>query len=199
MEETWTTDFHGSAHEGTVGVLLADGSVAEPVYFDTGSGSEGRTTREWSAYDGTAFLGPRAAAFRAVCSCGWAGPEHALDWESFGGAPLWQAGREDADSCLDDWDAHTMDVERRTVPVPEEITDMLGRLKGAIERLADESPAAAVKAARQMEIAAGYAAYGAAHDARARMSPEEMATALGIDAAAARSLLARYGGWSPYR
>ncbi|MGW7328436.1 hypothetical protein ACWGIU_07455 [Streptomyces sp. NPDC054840] len=29
----------GAAHEGSVGVLLADGSEPGPVYFDVGSGS----------------------------------------------------------------------------------------------------------------------------------------------------------------
>ncbi|MCX4632043.1 hypothetical protein [Streptomyces sp. NBC_01443] len=37
--ETWTTEEFGTSHEGTVGVLLADGSVPGPAYFDTRVGA----------------------------------------------------------------------------------------------------------------------------------------------------------------
>ncbi|CAL9635559.1 hypothetical protein SUDANB120_06195 (plasmid) [Streptomyces sp. enrichment culture] len=32
-DETWTTEAYGRSHEGRVGVLLADGTVPEPVCF----------------------------------------------------------------------------------------------------------------------------------------------------------------------
>nr|ACY06276.1 hypothetical protein [Streptomyces flaveolus] len=78
--ETWTTEEFGSSHVGAVGVLLADGTVPDPVLFLSSSGAEARWLSERSVYDGRPHGGPRAAALRAVCSCGWAGPGRALDW-----------------------------------------------------------------------------------------------------------------------
>ncbi|WP_445269287.1 hypothetical protein [Streptomyces sp. DSM 41634] len=37
----------GAAHEGSVGVLLADGSEPGPVYIDVGSGSHVPSSTEW--------------------------------------------------------------------------------------------------------------------------------------------------------
>ncbi|MEV0992806.1 hypothetical protein [Streptomyces sp. NPDC049949] len=67
----------GAAHQGSVGVLLADGSEPGPVYFDVGSGPSMPSSTEWHAYDGL----PRAALLRGSCSCGWRGAaESPLDW-----------------------------------------------------------------------------------------------------------------------
>ncbi|MFG2487883.1 hypothetical protein ACGFSI_34685 [Streptomyces virginiae] len=69
----------GAAHEGSVGVLLADGVEPEPAYFDVGSGPNVPSTREWHAYDGR-YDRPRAAVPRGSCSSGWRGPaEDPLD------------------------------------------------------------------------------------------------------------------------
>ncbi|MFD3779717.1 hypothetical protein [Streptomyces sp. NPDC058612] len=53
----------GAAHEGSVGVLLADGSEPGPVYFDVGSGPNVPSSTEWHAYDGR-FGRPCAAVLR---------------------------------------------------------------------------------------------------------------------------------------
>jgi hypothetical protein len=69
-DESWTTEEYGRSHEGRVGVLLADGTVPEPVYFD-GISVSGSTVRHWSVYDGSDH--PRrsqAHALRAECACG---------------------------------------------------------------------------------------------------------------------------------
>ncbi|MFD9569122.1 hypothetical protein ACFWBI_04675 [Streptomyces sp. NPDC059982] len=198
VDETWTTDEYGSSHEGHVGVLLEDGSVPEPVYFDSGSGSGGQTVSYWSVYDGRRPRRPRAAVLRAVCSCGWTGPEHPLDWRTIGEQPLREAGLDEADACEDDWDEHTVQVEATTVPLPAGVTELLGQLEQEIEKLAKSSPVAAVKAARRLEITAIRIAHWPAHDTRHDLTAEQAGAALGLSPAAARSLLARYGGWSPY-
>ncbi|MFF3020030.1 hypothetical protein [Streptomyces sp. NPDC057939] len=64
--ETWTTDEFGTSHEGTVGVLLADGSVPGPVFFDSGPGPGGQSVSHWPVYDGHSPRIPRAAVLRAV-------------------------------------------------------------------------------------------------------------------------------------
>ncbi|MFF3110958.1 hypothetical protein ACFVSN_17410 [Kitasatospora sp. NPDC057904] len=196
--QTWTTPEFGSSHEGAVGVLLADGTVPGPVFFPLSSSAGGQTVSEWSVYDGAFAFVPRAHALRAVCSCGWTGPEHPLDWDDIGEQKLAVAGGDAADRCLEQWDEHTTDVERSAVPLPETVTDLLRRLSEEIQRLGTTSPLAAVRAARQLEVTAERVAYWAAHDARDDASLEQAAGALGLNEDDARHLLARFGGWSPY-
>ncbi|MFD4588931.1 hypothetical protein [Streptomyces sp. NPDC058434] len=76
----WKAEEYGDSHEGIVGAVLADGSEPKPVYLDVGSGSSGHRTSEWWAYDGR-MRRPKAAAYRAACSCGWRGPSHLIDWD----------------------------------------------------------------------------------------------------------------------
>ncbi|MDX3533974.1 hypothetical protein PV721_06250 [Streptomyces sp. MB09-01] len=79
----------GAAHEGSVGVLLADGSEPGPVYFDVGSGPCVPSSTEWHAYDGRHGR-PRAALLRGSCSCGWRGmAEYPLDWTTLPTDKLW--------------------------------------------------------------------------------------------------------------
>lgn len=101
------------------------------------------------------------AVLRAVCSCGWTGPEHAIDWASIGETVCREAAL--TDTCLQDWDGHTAGVEATTVPLPAEVTDLVERLVEEIEKLARTSPVAVVKAARQLEVAAARLGYWAAH------------------------------------
>ncbi|MGG7568717.1 hypothetical protein [Streptomyces sirii] len=197
--ETWTTEEFGSSHEGAIGVLLADGSVPAPVWFGMSSGAGGRSVSEWSVYDGGIAHGPRAAALRAVCSCGWNGPEHDLDWDVIGEQKLIEAAHGTADTCLEGWDTHTADVEQSAIALPETVTVLLARLQEEIEKLAKASPLAAVRAARRLEVTAGQVGYWPAHDARQDATAEQAAAALGLNEDAARKLMARFGGWSPYR
>ncbi|MEU9032679.1 hypothetical protein AB0D46_35275 [Streptomyces sp. NPDC048383] len=196
--ETWTAEEFGRSHVGWVGVVLADGSVPGPVFFDSGSGSSGRSVSQWSVYDGRRLRGPRAAAVRAVCSCGWAGPEHGLDWALIGDQDLAEAGDGQADACVRDWDGHIVAVGATTTPLPEAITLLMERLEEEIEKLTKTAPVAAVRAARRMEVTAVRVGYWAANGARADLSTEQAATALGLNEDATRSLLARLGGWSRY-
>ncbi|MGW2996777.1 hypothetical protein ACWDA9_35420, partial [Streptomyces sp. NPDC001193] len=82
----------GAAHEGSVGVLLSDGTEPGPVYFDVGSGPDMPSSTEWHAYDGRRGR-PRAALLRGSCSCGWRGAaEYPLDWTTLAGdQPLYEA------------------------------------------------------------------------------------------------------------
>ncbi|MCX4775589.1 hypothetical protein [Streptomyces sp. NBC_01264] len=197
--ETWTTEEFGSSHAGAVGVLLADGTVPDPVHFGSASGSGGQAVSQWSVYDGHWTHVPRAAALRAVCSCGWVGPEHRLDWEAIGEQDLDDGGEDQADACLKDWDEHTEQVEATTVPLPETVTTLLERLEEEIDKLAKTSPVAAVRAARRLEVTAGRVGYWAARGTANDLDTGQAAAALGLDEDAARKLMARFGGWSPYR
>lgn len=197
--ETWTTEEFGTSHAGAVGVLLADGTVPDPVYFDSASSSRGEAVSQWSVYDGRWPHTPRAAALRAVCSCGWAGPEHRLDWEAIAGQDLDDGGEDQADACLRDWDGHTAQVEATTVPLPEGITTLLEQLEEEIDKLTQTAPVAAVRAARRLEIAAERVGYWAARGTAGDLDTARAAAALGLDEDAARRLMARFGRWSPYR
>ncbi|MFI5808923.1 hypothetical protein [Streptomyces sp. NPDC051561] len=196
MQETWQTDEFGRSHEGRVGVLLVDGSVPKEVYFD-GASSYGTTSTWWGFYDGGEFHGPRAASLRAVCTCGWEGETHLLDWEAFGQEPLREAGYAVAGQCSDDWEEHVEQVEKATVGVPKELTGLLEQVRRRCADPAAESPVAVLKVARQLEVLAGDIGYEAAHEAQVRPL-EEVAAGLGIDPEAARRLLARFGRWNLY-
>lgn len=64
-DETWTSDEFGASHQGRVGVLLDDGTLPKPVYFD-GSFRTGHDVAHWSVYDGGTWPErPRAAVLRA--------------------------------------------------------------------------------------------------------------------------------------
>ncbi|MFE2163900.1 hypothetical protein ACFXB3_02265 [Streptomyces sp. NPDC059447] len=52
----------GAAHEGSVGVLLADGTEPGLVYFDVGSGAHMPSSSEWHCYDGR-YGRPRGRSF----------------------------------------------------------------------------------------------------------------------------------------
>ncbi|WP_217251555.1 hypothetical protein [Streptomyces sp. AC602_WCS936] len=197
--ETWTTEEFGTSHEGAVGVLLADGSVPAPVFFDMSSGGGGQAVSQWTTYDGRYPRVPRAAALRAVCSCGWTGPAHNLDWDQIGDQPLAEAAGGTADACTQDWDTHTAEVDQAAIPLPETITNLLAQLVTEIETLAKTSPLAALRAARQLEVTAARTAYWPAHEARQDTTPDQAAHALGLNEDAARKLMARFGDWSPYR
>ncbi|KAA6223997.1 hypothetical protein CP973_20600 [Streptomyces albofaciens JCM 4342] len=196
--ETWTTEEFGTSHEGAVGVLLADGTVPGPVFFDSGSGAGGPSVSQWSVYDGCFAYVPRAAALRAVCSCGWTGEKHELDWGDIGEQKLAEAGAGAANTCMQDWDEHTEEVERSAVPLPEPFTALLSQLGEEVEKLGKTSPLAALRAARLLEVTAVQAGYWPAHDARRDTSPEKAAAALGLNEDAARKLMARFGRWNPY-
>ncbi|MFD3540414.1 hypothetical protein ACFWUQ_13060 [Streptomyces sp. NPDC058662] len=194
--ETWSTEEFGASHEGAVGVLLDDGAVPGPVYLEAGSGSGGRAVSQWCVYDGRFAHVPRAAALRAVCSCGWTGPGHRLDWTAIGTGKLAEGGAAEAGACERDWDRHTAQVEATTIPLPEVVTGLLERLEEEIGKLAKTSPVAAVRAARRMEVTAERVGYWAARSARHDVSPEQAAASLGLDKEAARRVMARFGRWS---
>ncbi|WP_405765264.1 hypothetical protein [Streptomyces sp. NBC_01538] len=197
--ETWTTEEFGTSHKGAVGVLLADGTVPKPVFFDTGSSGAGRSISQWSVYDGRRLSGLRAAGLRAVCSCGWTGPEHRLDWDEIGDQNLGEAGARAADQCTQNWDEHTEEVASSAIPLPDSVTVLLSQLGEEIEKLAKSSPLAAIRAARRLEVVATEVAYWPAHQVQRDTTTVQAAAALGLNEAATRKLMARFGRWSPYR
>ncbi|MER5728981.1 hypothetical protein ABT084_11725 [Streptomyces sp. NPDC002138] len=183
------------AREGRVGVLLEDGSVPEPVYFD-GNSAIGHTSDFWAGYSGRPFYGPRAQLLRAVCGCGWTGERHLLDRERIGDMPLYEGdpAHEDAAKCREDWDRHIATVEELTIAFPKEVDHLLAQLTEALDRLVDEAPAGVLKAASRLEILAQSIGYDAAHIAGRSMDPGEVGAALGINADQAEDLIAHYRG-----
>ncbi|MGW2491979.1 hypothetical protein ACWCV9_32810 [Streptomyces sp. NPDC001606] len=186
----WTTEEFGESHEGIVGAVLADGSEPKPAYFDVGSGAEMYRTSEWWAYSGR--LGrPRAAAIRAACSCGWRGPSVPVPW-----AELDEDGLDDLDLSGPhrDWREHIGAVERRTVPLPEELTELLGVLEERLLALADDAPAAALRAVAALDRLTARVGREAAcmieEDSAGQW--ESLGRALGIAPDRARSLVTRY-------
>ncbi|MFD0404713.1 hypothetical protein [Kitasatospora sp. NPDC127116] len=190
--ETWSTGEFGDSHKGSVGVLLADGTVPGPVFYETSSSGGGRSVSQWYAYDG-AFDAPRAHALRGVCSCGWAGPEHVLDWDEIGDQEMARAGVGAAIECESGWwDTHIVEVAATAVPLPKTVTDLLSQLTEEIEKLGSTNPLAAVRAARQLEVIAGEVAFWPARNAGSNSSFEQAAAALGRNEADAERLLARF-------
>ncbi|MEU6867749.1 hypothetical protein ABZ924_31705 [Streptomyces sp. NPDC046876] len=195
-DEIWTSDEYGTSHEGRVGVLVADGTTPQPVYFDSNSGGGGWDVSHWSVYDGGMYPArPKAEVLRAECSCGWTGTTYPLDWHTAGDRPFRESGWDTAARCQEDWDRHINTVGDTTVPLPAELQALLRNVSDAIERLAKESPTAAIKAARGLELIAQRTAYWPAHDARGQ-DPAEVAAGLGLNLDDTRALLARFGGWN---
>ncbi|ANH89901.1 MULTISPECIES: hypothetical protein [unclassified Streptomyces] len=185
----WQTEEFEASHEGYVGAVLADGSEPKPVIIDIGSGTNMYQTSEWWAYSGK-WGRPRAAAYRGACSCDWRGPDHPVDWDDIG-----DGGLEDLDvgAAHDDWSAHIDAVDRRAVPVPEEIAEALVRLEARLSRLVDQAPVAALRAVRQLEQLTRDIGHEAAYAAEAdELSAETIGQGLGISAGAARSRLTGY-------
>ncbi|MCJ0875265.1 hypothetical protein [Streptomyces sp. AP-93] len=191
-DELWKTDEFGKSHQGRVGVLLEDGTVPGPVYFD-GNSTYGHTSSFWAGYSGQPFYGPRAELLRAVCSCGWTGTDYRLDWERIGDTPMHkdESTWSDSEKCRTDWDRHIETAEASTIAFPEEVADLLTRTSQALDRLASESPAAALKAAGRLEILARVIGYHAASAAWS-MESDELGAALGITGHQAEELLDRY-------
>ncbi|MFF7373106.1 hypothetical protein ACIP3A_36445 [Streptomyces tricolor] len=186
----WTTEEFGESHEGIVGAVLADGSEPKPAYFDIGSGAEMYRTCEWWAYDGR-MSRPRAAAVRAACSCGWRGPSTPVPWDE-----LAEDGLEELDVSgpRRDWSEHIRTVEGRTVPLPDDLAQLLSTLEEKLFALAEDAPAAALRAVAALDRLTRRAGREAAclieEDGDQRW--DDLGRALGIDADRARSLVTRY-------
>ncbi|WP_369188383.1 hypothetical protein [Streptomyces sp. R08] len=185
----WRSEEFGESHEGIVGAVLADGSEPKPVYLEVGSGSCGFETREWWAYNG--WLGrPKATGRRASCACGWRGENHPIDWEQVDDHDLDDLDTSDA---YDDWWEHIHAVERRTIPLPEELSGLLEQLEERLDALAESAPVAALKAVAMLERMAGRvgkeAAYGVQADG---VSGEALGKALGLSVGSAQERLDRH-------
>ena len=185
----WRSEEFGESHEGIVGAVLADGSEPKSVYIDVGSGSSMFETREWWAYNG--WLGrPKATGWRASCACGWRGDSHPIDWDRVEDHDLDDLDTSDA---YDEWWEHIHAVERRTVPLPEELSELIEQLEERLDALADTAPVAALKAVAMLERMAARVGKEAAYGAQADDVPgEALGTALGLSVDNARSRLDRY-------
>ncbi|MFB7178459.1 hypothetical protein ACFCYI_12210 [Streptomyces sp. NPDC056257] len=183
----------GAAHEGLVGVLLADGSEPGPVYFDVGSGSDMPSSREWHCYDGR-YGRPRAAALRGSCSCGWRGmAEYPLDWTALpDDKPLYEADV-DLSGPIADYDAHLSVIRDAAVQLPADLTALLTELVRRLDGLAAEEPLVALKALADLRHVIAQVGEDAAYELAAEEVPiAQVATALGTSETAARSYLGSY-------
>ncbi|MCX4546672.1 hypothetical protein [Streptomyces sp. NBC_01565] len=183
----------GAAHEGSVGVLLADGSEPGPVYFDVGSASYVPSSTEWHVYDGR-FGRPRAAVLRGSCTCGWRGmAEYPLDWTTLpSNKPLYEADV-DLSGPISDYDAHLSVIRDAAVQLPADLTGLLTELVHRLDDLAAKEPLVALKALADLRYVIAQAGQDAAYELAAGDVPiEEVAIALGTSEAAARSYLGSY-------
>ncbi|MET7344660.1 hypothetical protein [Streptomyces sp. NPDC005547] len=194
MQETefdWKTGEFGSAHRGRPGAVLADGTEPKPLIVDLGSGTYMRETSDWWVYNGHTLTAPEATALRGVCSCGWHGATlHPIDWAQVAAeGPEWY----DTQGPHDDWKQHIADVEHRAVPVPEDVTALLGRLRERLDALADDAPLAALRVVAALQHATADLAGAATLAARADGQPwDTIGTGLGLTEPEARARLHRY-------
>jgi hypothetical protein len=187
----WTTEGFGVSHEGIVGAVLADGSEPKPVYLDFGSGGgSGCTTGEWWAYDGR--LGrPKAAAYRSSCACGWRGKSCPIDWDQ--ADEYGRIDEIDTSGPYNEWSDHIRAVDRQTVPVPAELSEVMEKLEDQLLRLAEQAPVAALKAVSTLERLTRDVGHQAASAAEAdELSPETIGKALGISPDRASAHLLTY-------
>lgn len=185
----WRSEEFGESHEGFVGAVLADGSEPKPVHLDVGRDGCGFETGEWWAYNG--WLGrPKAAGRRASCACGWRGENHPIDWEQVDGHDLDDLDTSDA---YDDWWEHIRAVERRTIPLPEELSGLMRQVEQRLDALAETAPVAALKAVAMLERMAGRVGKEAAYGVQADdVSGEALGRALGLSVDSARERLDRH-------
>ncbi|MGW6843842.1 hypothetical protein [Streptomyces sp. NPDC054958] len=183
----------GAAHEGSVGVLLADGTEPGPVYYDVGSGPHVPSTTRWHAYDGR-YSRPRAAVLRGRCSCGWRGAaEYPLDWAALpDDKPLYEVDV-DLSGPIADYEAHRSVIRDGAVPLPTELTELLTELVRRLDVLAVEEPLVALKALADLRYVIARTGQEAAYELGGRDVPlEVVATALGTSESAARTYLNDY-------
>ncbi|WP_327364291.1 hypothetical protein [Streptomyces sp. NBC_01296] len=183
----WTVDF-GDAHAGAAGVLVG-GREPGPVYFDVGSGPDVLSTTHWSAYDGRARR-PRAEALRAVCACGWrSAAQYAVDWDTIGDRPLYEADV-DLAGPLADRTAHLTVVRDAAVPLPERLAALLVEMAEQLTTTAADAPLAALRAAGVLERIAARVSRETAGALRGDgISVDAVATALGTTRSKALVLL----------
>ncbi|MFD4573385.1 hypothetical protein ACFWNK_13060 [Streptomyces sp. NPDC058417] len=186
----WTSEEYGESHEGVAGAVLADGSEPKPVFLDFGSGAASVVeTSEWWAYDGR-LRRPRAAGYRAACACGWRGETRPIDRERLSDDEVDELDTSDAYA---DWREHLRAVERRTVPLPAELTHLMGELEKQLLVLTERAPVAALKAVTTLErLLPGIGREAAQAVRDDELSWESVGTALGVSAERARSLLSGY-------
>ncbi|MFI1948638.1 hypothetical protein ACH46F_32910 [Streptomyces virginiae] len=183
----------GAAHEGTVGVLLADGSEPGPVYYDVVSGAHMPSSTAWHAYDGR-FSRPRATLLRGSCTCGWRGAaEYPLDRTTLpADQPLYEADV-DLSGPIADYRAHLSVIRDGAVPLPAELTELLTELVRQLGGLAAEEPLVALKALADLRHVIARTGQDAAYEIVDRDVPiEEVAVALGTSTAAVRTYLNDY-------
>ncbi|QNP74284.1 hypothetical protein IAG44_35745 [Streptomyces roseirectus] len=188
--ELWTQEEFGESHGGYAGAVLPDGSEPKPVYLDFGSSAASIVeTREWWAYDGR-LSRPLTVGFRGACMCGWRGTAYPVDRAGMSYDDLADV---DVLPAYEDWGEHIEAVERRTIPVPEEVSDTIDRLHLQLANLADQAPVAALRAIGELERLTQSLAYEAAYSIKDDEPEwETIGVALGLDADRARRLTLRY-------
>ncbi|MEU6373987.1 hypothetical protein [Streptomyces sp. NPDC046909] len=188
----WTTEQFHKTHEGRAAAVLADGSEPKPRIFDSGSGAEFHETTDWWVYHGE-HRAPLATDLRGACSCGWRGSTlHPIDWSQVERDGIY-VHVPDTPGPYGDWAEHIREVEERSVPLPEDLADLLERLDERLTALADDAPVAALKAVARLERLTTRISREAAYNVDPdEVSWETIGTALGMSAKEARSRLFSY-------
>lgn len=119
-----------------------------------------------------------------------AGENHPIDWEQVDDHDLDDLDTSDA---YDDWWEHIHAVERRTIPLPEELSGLLEQLEERLDALAESAPVAALKAVAMLERMAGRVGKEAAYGVQADdVSGEALGQALGLSVGSAQERLDRH-------
>ncbi|MEU9415918.1 hypothetical protein [Streptomyces sp. NPDC048272] len=74
-----------------------------------------------------------------------------------------ESGLPTAEQCQEYWDTHLRGVAATTIPLPAELEALLQTVTAVIENLAQDSPTAALKAARTLELIAQQRRNGEQH------------------------------------
>ncbi|BAU81395.1 hypothetical protein [Streptomyces laurentii] len=184
----WELD-SAEGHRGRVGVLLEDGSVPGPVYYDIGSGASFHKSAEWHIYDGT--LGaPRADRMRAACACGWYGEAaYPIEWDRVSSREPYHY---DTSGPQGDWATHAREVAALARPLPEDVAALLSRLRTRVDELENSDILAGLRVMGELESVIGCSAPYFARAATGAYPEEEIARALGSTRAALTTRLRRY-------
>jgi len=186
----WQSDEFGASHEGWASAVLSDGSEPTLSYFDAGSGSRITRSVDWWTYNGT-LNSPKARDLRGACSCGWRGAtRYPIDWSQVD----WRYSHAyDAEGPYEDWARHITEVTARSVPLPDDVEELVRQLAGRLDSLAHRAPLAALKAAAVLERVAEQVGRRASLSVGVEASSyESTAQALGAAEQDARSRLLRH-------
>ncbi|MEU7023665.1 hypothetical protein ABZ990_23810 [Streptomyces sp. NPDC046203] len=184
----WELD-SAEGHRGRVGVLLPDGTVPGPVHYDIGSGATFHKSTDWHIYDGT--LGaPRAERMRGACACGWFGEDtYPIEWDKVSRREPY---RYDITGPQEDWATHARETAAGAWPIPEDLVDLIARLRARVDELEHGDILAGLRVIGELDLIIACSGGYFARAATGRYPDDEIAQALGSTEQALTTRLRRY-------